>query len=424
MGNPVPGGKGAFPRKNSLAPNGNPLNIIRLRPSLFSPRQKPAKTSPAMPAKSPKKTVLLLCGGKSAEHQVSLISCHSVYQALDRRTYSPLVVGIDQDGVWRYYGDQEFLDAPQDPQRVRLREGAPLCFPLNTPQGAALAFPGSRRKPVAFSLAFPVLHGTYGEDGCIQGMLEMLDVPCVGCGVAASANCMDKERTKVLASSLLNIPVAPFYAFGAEEEIPREEILQDLGLPLFVKPASTGSSVGIVRVGKEKELEEAIRQAFLYDDKVLVEQAVQNAREVECAVLEMPDGSLLVADPGEVIPRHGFYDYQAKYLDDQGARLQVPANLTREEKDFIREAAGMVFRALECHGMARVDFFLRKDRKKHAKDPLILNEVNTIPGFTGISLYPKMMENSGMDYATLISQLLENALARALRKKQLLRKPE
>ncbi|MGN0867566.1 MAG: D-alanine--D-alanine ligase family protein [Oligosphaeraceae bacterium] len=377
-----------------------------------------------MASHSPLPTVLLLCGGKSAEHQVSLISCHSVYQALDRKKYTPVVAGIDEEGVWHFYGDKEFLDNGEDPRRVKLREDAPVCFPMSTPQGAALVFPGSRRKPVPFSLAFPVLHGTYGEDGCIQGMLEMLDVPCVGCGVAASANCMDKERTKVLASSLLNIPVAPFYAFGAGDEIPQEQLIQDLGLPLFVKPACTGSSVGIVRVAKAEELGKALEEAFLYDDKVLVEAAVQNAREVECAVLEMPDGSLMVADPGEVIPRTGFYDYQAKYLDDQGARLQVPARLTQEEREFVREAAGMVFAALECHGMARVDFFLRKDRRKNTRDPLILNEINTIPGFTSISLYPKMMENNGMDYPTLISTLLETAQARFLRKKQLRRSPE
>ncbi len=377
-----------------------------------------------MASLSQRPAVLLLCGGKSAEHQISLLSCHSVYQALDRERFSPVVAGMDREGVWHFYGDQEFLEHPEDPRQVKLREDAPVCFPMSTPEGAALVFPGSRRKPVPFALAFPVLHGTYGEDGSIQGMLDMLDVPYVGCDVRASANCMDKERTKVLASSLLNIPVAPFYAFNAGEEIPQEQLLQDLGLPLFVKPACTGSSVGIVRVTKAKDLGKALEEAFLYDDKILVEAAVQNAREIECAVLEMPDGSILVADPGEVIPRTGFYDYQAKYLDDQGARLQVPAKLTKEEREFVQEAAGMVFAALECHGMARVDFFLRKDRRKKPQDPLILNEINTIPGFTSISLYPKMMENIGMDYATLISTLLETAQARFLRKKQLRRSPE
>ena len=377
-----------------------------------------------MASPAPLPTVLLLCGGKSAEHQVSLISCRSVFQAMDRKRFSPVVAGIDPHGVWHYYGNREFLDNAEDPRTVKLRDDAPVCFPMSTPQGAALVFPGSRRKPLPFSLAFPVLHGTYGEDGCIQGMLEMLDVPCVGCGVAASANGMDKERTKVLASSLLNIPVAPFYAFNANDEIPQEQLIQDLGLPLFVKPACTGSSVGIGKVTRVGNLKKALEEAFLYDDKVLVEQAVENAREIECAVLEMPDGSLMVADPGEVIPRTGFYDYQAKYLDDQGARLQVPAKLTQEEREFVREAAGMVFTALECHGMARVDFFLRKDRRKNPKEPLILNEINTIPGFTSISLYPKMMENSGMDYSTLISTLLDTALARHTRKKQLRRSPE
>lgn len=374
--------------------------------------------------KTSRKTVLLLCGGKSAEHQISLLSCHSVYDALDRRKYIPMVVGLDEQGSWFFYGDREFLDFPEDPGKVRLKQDAPLCFPMSTPGGAVLSFPGSRRKPRPFQLAFPVLHGSYGEDGCIQGMLEMLGVPCVGCGVAASANCMDKERTKVLASALLDIPVAPFFTIEAGDDLPEEEILEELKLPLFVKPAGTGSSVGITCVKKARDLAPAVEEAFRYDSKVLVEAAVQNAREIECAVLELPDGELHLAEPGEVIPRKGFYDYKAKYLDDEGARLQVPAKLTGDEASMVKAAAGMVFRALGCQGMCRVDFFLHKDKKAFAKDPLVLNEVNTIPGFTSISLYPKMMELSGIAYADLVSTLLETAAANARRRQALLRKPE
>lgn len=369
-------------------------------------------------AKSTRKRVLLVCGGKSPEHKVSLISCKSVFDAIDREKYRPVVVVIGMDGVWNYYGDKEFLVNGNDPGKVELAPNGLVCFPLSTANGPALAFADGKHKPVPFDAAFPVLHGANGEDGTIQGLFEMLAVPYVGCDVTSSANCMDKERAKILASSLLDIPVAPFYAFGPEENIPGETLEKDLGLPMFVKPARTGSSVGVVCVKKMTELDAALEHAFQFDDKVLVEQDITGAREIECAVLELPDGDVFVADPGEVIPTKGFYDYNAKYLDDEGAKLQVPAKLTKSAKTMIREAAAMVFDALGCSGMARVDFFFRAG-KGSAKDELILNEVNTIPGFTSISLYPKMMANSGIDYQTLIATLLESAEARFRRKQSL-----
>ena len=369
-------------------------------------------------AKNTCKRVLLVCGGKSPEHKVSLISCRSVFNALDRDRYNPVVVVIGMDGVWNFYGDKEFLVNADDPNNVEQAPKGLVCCPLRTADGPALAFADGKRKPVPFDIAFPVLHGANGEDGTIQGLFEMLSVPYVGCDVASSANCMDKERAKVLASSLLDIPVAPFYAFGTDENVPAEALKKDLGLPMFVKPARTGSSVGVVCVKKMTELDAAMEHAFQFDDKVLVEQGIVGAREIECAVLEMPDGDVFVADPGEVIPTKGFYDYKAKYLDDDGARLQVPAKLTKNAKMMIREAAAMVFDALGCGGMARVDFFFRAGRGAK-KDELILNEVNTIPGFTNISLYPKMMENSGIDYKTLIATLLETAEVRFQRKQSL-----
>jgi len=369
--------------------------------------------------KTSRKNVLLVCGGKSPEHKVSLISCLSVYRALDREKYTPVVAGIDWDGVWHYYGDKEFLENSTDPNEVALAPKAPVCFPMSTADGPALAFPDGKRKPVHFDIAFPVLHGANGEDGTIQGLFDMLAVPYVGCDVDSSANCMDKERAKVLASALLDIPVAPFYAFGPDETVPADELQKDLGLPLFVKPARTGSSVGVVCVKKIEELDDALAEAFKFDDKVLVEKAILHAREIECAVLEMPDGGVFVADPGEVIPTKGFYDYKAKYLDDKGAKLQVPAKLTKSAKAMIREAAAMVFDALGCGGMARVDFFYLDPKKGAEKEGIVLNEVNTIPGFTSISLYPKMMENSGMAYPQLIDTLLEMAVVRFQKKQSL-----
>lgn len=370
-----------------------------------------------------KRTVLLVCGGKSPEHKISLISCHSVFQAIDRKRYKPIVAGIDWDGTWHFYGDHEFLENPDDPEKVALKSArAPLCFPMALPEGAALAFPDGKHKPVPFDLAFPVLHGANGEDGTIQGLFEMLAVPYVGCDVAASANCMDKERAKVIASDLLGIAVAPFYAYGPDEDVDADLIEKDLGFPLFVKPARTGSSIGVICVRKKEDLDAALTEAFRFDDKVLVEQAIQNAREIECAVLETAEGDVVVANPGEVIPAKGFYDYKAKYLDADGARLQVPAELSDDIRQAIRAAAAMVFDALGCSGMARVDFFYRpgkKGKKKNLQEEIILNEVNTIPGFTGISLYPKTMADAGLDYATLVTNLLETAVARYDRRKNL-----
>ena len=361
-------------------------------------------------AKSTRKRVLLVCGGRSTEHRISLISCCSLLNAIDRTKFAPIVAGIDLDGIWHYYGDKEFVINSGDPEHVALSPKAPVCFPMPTGKGAALVFEDGKRKPVKFDIALPMLHGSFGEDGTIQGLFEMLDVPYVGCDVAASANCMDKERTKVLASSLLGLKVAPFYAFEEDDNVPVEEIVKDLGLPLFVKPASSGSSVGITRVEKAEDLDEALDEAFRFDRKVLVEQAVLGAREIECAVLE-EDGGLVVADPGEIIPKDDFYDFNGKYLSDS-AKLQVPAKLPKKSREMIREAAAMVFNALECGGMARVDFFYRPPKKDGTGEEIILNEVNTIPGFTSISLYPKMMENSGIGYAELVTKLLENGFVR------------
>ena len=366
-----------------------------------------------------KKTVLLLCGGRSTEHKVPLISCLSVFNAIDRTRFRPLVVGIDETGTWRFYGDKEFLENANDPKAVALLSKGVPCSPMRTPEGSVLAFPDGKHKPVPFDVAFPVMHGANGEDGTIQGLFEMLGVPYVGCDVNSSSNCMDKERTKILASDLLDIPVAAFYAFGPDENIDSEMLRKDLGLPLFIKPAHAGSSVGISRVKTIAELDGALEEAFRYDDKVLVEEAVLNAREIECAVLELPDGNVFVADPGEVIPKNGFYDYNAKYIDEDGARLQVPAVLPKNTKEMIREAASMVFDALGCGGMARVDFFYQDPKKGARKENLILNEVNTIPGFTNISLYPKMMENSGIKYPDLITTLLETAMTRFQKKQNL-----
>lgn len=351
--------------------------------------------------------ILLLCGGRSTEHEISIVSCLSVANAVDRTRFAPMVVGITRDGIWRYYGDGPFAKGEDSARTVHLREGAPACFPVPVPNGAALRIEG-REETVPFEAAFPVLHGAFGEDGTIQGLFAMLSVPCVGCGVAASAVCMDKEATKAILEHA-GFRTARAVVIRRDDVYGAEDIVNRLGLPFFVKPARTGSSVGISKVRKADDLEAAVEAAFRYDDKVLLEEGIRG-REIECGVLEYPDGRLFAARPGEVIPHADFYSYDAKYLDENGASVVPQAALSETQSRRVRELAVAAFRCLGCGGMARIDFFLTPEGE------WVLNEVNTIPGFTSISLYPRMMGGSGVDYAELITLLIENAIRRQQRR--------
>jgi D-alanine-D-alanine ligase len=260
--------------------------------------------------------------------------------------------------------------------------------------------------PEAVDVVFPVLHGPFGEDGTVQGAAEIAGVPYVGPGVFASAAAMDKDMAKRLMREA-GLPVPRHLAFTAGDHPSFAEVVEELGRPVFVKPARLGSSVGVSKAATPDEFDLALAEAFRHDRKVLVEEFVRG-REIECAVLENEDGSLLVSVPGEIVPtnRHGFYDYEAKYLDADGAEVKVPADLPAPIASEVRELAARVFRTLGCEGLSRVDFFVCEGRG------VLLNEVNTLPGFTAISMYPKAMAASGVSYPELVDRLIAHALKR------------
>ncbi|MDI6845719.1 MAG: D-alanine--D-alanine ligase family protein [Candidatus Saccharicenans sp.] len=345
-------------------------------------------------------TVALIFGGRSAEHEISLISARSIYINLNPRKYRVISVYIDRDGRWKR------VPSPEIPA-ARLKTGRGFSFlPWES---------RSIKSALRADVYFPVLHGPYGEDGTIQGLLEMADVPYVGAGVLASAIGMDKAVFKNLLSQL-GLPVVPYLVVYESEwkEGPNQllgKIRGKLSLPLFVKPANLGSSVGISKVKKLKELDPAIRMAFRYDRKILVEKAIVG-REIECSVLgnEQPQASL----PGEVIPHREFYDYADKYLEGK-TRFQIPAELPEPTVREIQKLAVAAFRAIDACGMARVDFFLEKGTEK-----IYINEINTIPGFTEISMYPKLWEVSGLSFSRLLDRLIQLALERHRRKKRCL----
>jgi D-alanine-D-alanine ligase len=353
-----------------------------------------------------KKTrVIILFGGRSAEHEVSLLSARNIVNALDRERFEPVLVGIDKLGHWRRESERTLEAAKGDPRLLALNASAPA---VTFEQGLSLP----ERLDVAMGtddVVFPALHGTYGEDGTVQGMLELAGVAYVGAGVLGSAVGMDKDVAKRLLREA-GLPVVDFQivtaaAFRAD---PRAALARagELGYPLFVKPANAGSSVGVSRVREPEALEAAVREALRFDRKVLLERGV-DAREIECAVLGNDDPRASV--PSEIVVSHkdGFYSYDAKYVDPNGASWNCPAQIPPNVAAHVQDLSIATFRALELSGMARVDFFL--DRKTHA---LYVNEVNTIPGFTAGSMYPKMWEASGLPLKQLVTTLVELAIER------------
>lgn len=342
-----------------------------------------------------------MCGGQSTEHEVSLMSAKNVVAAIPGSKYEVLLVGIDKDGTWHWYEDKDFLVNGNDPVNVRLATGGTPVFPIRLDGKCVLAALGKDREPVPFDLIFPVLHGMNGEDGAVQGLAQLLGCPCVGCGMTSSAVCMDKAIAKQVLEHQ-GIRTAKWILLQRGENIPHaSEVVAKLGLPLFVKPANAGSSVGVVKVKCEKDFPSAVDEAMKYDSKVLVEEAI-TGREIECAVL----GNLepFCAAPGEVAPNVEFYSYEAKYTLSDGAELIAPAPLTNEQVAQVHEIAARAFKILGCRGMSRVDFFLTGDGQ------WILNEINTIPGFTKISMFPRLMGISGIDYTTLVDKLITLAV--------------
>jgi D-alanine-D-alanine ligase len=352
--------------------------------------------------KGPKPRVVVIFGGRSAEHEVSVISARSVLAVLDPERYDVLTIGIDKKGRWRMLSELPERTAGELPS-VAGEEGQGVALSRDPGDAALVAEDGTRQE---IDVVFPILHGPYGEDGTIQGMLELAGIPYVGAGVLASAVGMDKAVQKVLFEAA-GLPVVPHEVVHEREwEEDREAVearAEGLGLPVFVKPSTLGSSVGIRKVKRLDDLASAIEEALSYARKALVEKSMEGARELECAVLGNDDPVASV--PGEIIPEGEFYDYRAKYIDE-GTRLEVPANVPPSITEEVQRMAVAAFQAIDGAGMARVDFFYREPRE------ILVNEINTIPGFTHISMYPKMWEASGLSYPELVDRLIELAMER------------
>ncbi len=354
-----------------------------------------------------KKTrVGIVFGGQSAEHEVSLQSAENVIEAIDHEKYEIVLIGIDKEGGWHLQQTAHFLKNAEDPKTISLSttEGKLAVVPeRDTHKIMSLS---NQDEVGAIDVVFPILHGTYGEDGTVQGLLKLADIPFVGAGVLGSAIGMDKDVMKRLLRDA-GIPVAHSLVFNhaTRTGIDFHDVVETLGLPLFVKPANLGSSVGVSKVASEEEFTAAVADAFKYDRKMLIEECIRG-REIECSVLgnEEPMASL----PGEIIPaqKHGFYSYASKYLDENGATLEIPAKLPEHLVKTVQELAVKAFTVLCCEGMARVDCFVTPDER------VVINEINTIPGFTRISMYPKLWEASGISYTDLIDRLIQLALER------------
>lgn len=355
---------------------------------------------------SAKIKVAVLYGGRSGEHEVSLQSAAAVIRNLDKTKFDIIPIAIDKQGRWLV----------SDIQQLTLNKS------LGLDTNATKVFSGLeaiKDHGPCCDVIFPVLHGAFGEDGTIQGLCEIVDLPYVGADVLGSAIAMDKEIAKRLAAAVY-IPVVPFTSFNEgqwknDKAFYQSSVNAAFHYPLFVKPANTGSSLGISKVKKETDLQSALQLAFAYNNKILIEQAL-DVREIEVAVLEnLSFGKEpLVSIAGEIIPHHEFYSYEAKYLDEQGAELIIPAVLTEKQLQQIQEFARTIFNTLACSGMARIDFFIEKSTQT-----IFFNEINTIPGFTQISMYPKLWQASGLSYQDLLTHLIELALKRYARKRLL-----
>ncbi len=354
----------------------------------------------------------LIFGGKSGEHEVSLASARSVLAALDKDKYEPVLIGVSKEGRWLLGGNplKQLMAMTQSPllKADNAGNGAANSDAREMMARSAASISTERVLDSSVDVVFPLIHGPFGEDGTVQGLFELADIPYVGAGVAASAVGMDKALMKSIFQAA-NLPIADFLVFlrsqwEKEPEVTIQKIEQAIGYPCFVKPANLGSSVGVTKAHNWDELTQALTTAAQFDRKLLIEKAIVG-RELECSVLGNDEPRASV--PGEILPGHEFYDYDAKYADESGTRLLIPAELTAEQTQRVQDLAVRAFEAIDCSGMARVDFFLQA-----SDGQVIINEINTIPGFTNVSMYPKLWEASGLPYARLIDRLIELALER------------
>ena len=349
--------------------------------------------------------ILVLCGGVSPEHVISVVSGASVAAHLDRAKYNVSVVGIEREkGEWHYYGDTKFYDDNGTIDSHRLKKtGWKEMVIVPGRENVFCVVEDDKLQELEVDIVFPVVHGEHCEDGTLQGLLEVVGAPIVGCDTLSSAMGMDKDVTKRLASST-GVKVAPWHYFRDLTEINPEAIVKELGFPVFVKPNAAGSSFGIHKVKNKKDILEAAKDAFKYSKAVIIEKGI-NAREIELAVLGAWNKEVKVSLPGEIVPLKEFYDYEAKYVDKKGADLIAPATLDKATMKMVTKYAEQVFRTLRCSGMARVDFFIDKETNE-----VYFNEINTIPGFTIISMYPKLWAESGIAYAPLLDALINIGL--------------
>ncbi len=343
--------------------------------------------------------VAILCGGLSGEHQVSLVSAFNIARALSTDHYEVQLIGIRKDGSWCWRPEGDLLCQTQNISEIHLHPAAETLLPRQL--GQLQNEQGKLQWQV--DVFFPITHGNFGEDGSLQGMLRLLRVPFVGCDVWGSAISMDKDVTKRLLLQA-GLPVTPFIMLRRNETLLYSEAVARLGSPFFVKPTREGSSLGVTKVRNEDEYPQALKEAFSLDRKILLEQAIIG-REIEAAVLGN-DSPEVATTLGEIIPNHEFYSYNAKYVDPNGAILIIPAEIEANVASRIRDLAVESFRVVEGLGMARVDFFLTKDNQ------IYINEINTLPGFTSNSMYPKLWEASGLRYSELLHQLVKLGLQR------------
>lgn len=362
--------------------------------------------------------IALIYGGRSGEHEISLISAASIARGIDKKNTVTLI-GITKDGTWFLQNESEYNRICKDKDASLKIEESDENKIYVVPGGKNKAF-RTKNGSLNIDVVFPALHGTYGEDGTIQGLLDMADIPYIGCSTMASALTMDKEKTKQILKSS-EIPVVPYICIkrcDLNNSQRYDEIFQrcidELGFPLFIKPCCAGSSNGANKAENEKEFSFYLMEAFTWDDKVLVEKSI-NAREIECSVT----GNSTTANPnceaetvrayipGEILPTHTFYDFDAKYNDPDGAKLLIPADISTDLIETVRSTAVRAYKALDCSGLSRIDFFIDRDTGE-----LYLNEINTLPGFTSISMFPKMCEKAGLKFAELINLLIEEAFLR------------
>jgi len=363
--------------------------------------------------KAAKIRIGLLYGGRSGEHDVSLCSAASAFSAFDRKKYDVTAIGIARDGRWYVQENPQIIPDKDFGKKMALKKsGMWLVNHFEQKNKLHLYDLKNKNKEVIVDVVIPVLHGTFGEDGTLQGLLELAMIPYVGADVIGSAIGMDKDIAKKILKEA-GIPVVPSITVGKQQwrkdaKVISKNALDKLGLPVFVKPVCAGSSVGVKKVKKKELLAKAMNFAFQFDTKVMIEKAV-DCREIECAVLgnENPAASVL----GEIIPNHEFYSYEAKYLDPNGASLNIPAKVDKSLAEKIKKFAVEGYMALGCSSMARVDFFL--DKKTHK---FYLNEINTLPGFTSISMYPKLWEATGLKYGDLLDKLITSAIDRHKKK--------